>query len=163
MMFRFRPLCLISVAGLLVLFACDPLAREANINQNKYIDDYLTKQYADHTVYRDGSICRVVLQEGASGAPVIERGDSASFYYAAFIFDQKGPSTQFALDSATFRIGSGDLVPGLDKGLPGTRLGEEVLIVFPAEDGYGTRQTGLVPENSALLFDIIVTAIKKNP
>ena len=60
------------------------------------------------------------------------------------------------------RVGSGDLIRGLERGLPGARLGEEALILFSADDGYGSQALGLVPENSALLFDVGVAGIKKN-
>ena len=51
-------------------------------------------------------------------------------------------------------------VSGLE---PGARLGEEALILFSADDGYGSQPVGLVPANTALLFDVGVALIKKNP
>ena len=68
----------------------------------------------------------------------------------------------FKTDSGMFRVGSGDLIPGLDRGLVGAHLGQEALVVFSSENGYGNQQVGLVPENTALLFEVLVAAIKKN-
>lgn len=146
---------------LLFLAACDPIAREANINQDQYIDDYVTANFAANAVYREDGVCRVVITPGAASAPIVERGDSVYLYYAGFTFGQRGPETQFTLDSAMVRIGS-NLIRGLEKGLPGAKLGEEALILFSADDGYGSSPVGLVPENTALLFDVIIADIKKN-
>ena len=60
------------------------------------------------------------------------------------------------------RVGKGDLITGLDRGLLGARLGEESLILFPSQLGYGKQAVGLVPENTALMFDLLVARIKKN-
>ena len=143
--------------------SCASEVREANINQDKSIDDFISSKYADYTVYHNGGTSRIVLVEGPEGAPVIEKGDSVYLYYAGYIFGNSGPTKQFVLDSGMFLAGAGKLIKGLEDGLPGARLGEESLIVFSADDGYGTTSVGLVPENSALLFDIGVAAIKKNP
>ncbi len=146
---------------LLLLAACDPAAREANVNQDKYIDDYITAKFPDNTVYREDGVCRVVITPGPASAPVVERGDSVYLYYAGYTFGQNGPEVQFTLDSTKVRIGS-DLIRGLEKGLPGALLGEESLVIFSADDGYGSSQVGLVPENTALMFDVIIADIKKN-
>ena len=148
--------------ALLTVLACQSEVREANINQDKYIDDYISSHYAESTVYRNGGAVRIVLVDTLKGVPVIEAGDSVYLFYAGYTFGQKGPETQFVLDSAMIRFGSGDLVRGLEKGLEGARLGEESLIIFSADDGYGSQAVGLVPENSALLFDVGVAWIKKN-
>ena len=161
-MSRFRLFLSIALAALPAL-SCESEVREAIINQEKYIDNYISTQYPDNEIYRDGSVSRIVLSAGAPGAPVIEKGDSVYFYYAGFLFSQNGPYSQFVLDSAMVRVGSGDLIRGLDMGLAGARLGEEALILFTSQYGYGTDAVGLVPENTALLFDVAVAAIKKKP
>jgi len=150
------------VMALLPVLACESEVREANINQDQYIDDYVTRKHADYPVFHNEGSTRVVLTEGPQGAPVIEKGDSVYLYYAGFLFEQSGPGAQFVLDSGMVRVGSGDLIRGLERGLPGARLGEEALILFSADDGYGSQALGLVPENSALLFDVGVAGIKKN-
>ena len=61
-----------------------------------------------------------------------------------------------------FRVGTGDLIPGLDRGLVGAHLGERRLIIFTSKYGYGENAVGLVDENTALLFEVLVAAIKKD-
>lgn len=149
--------------ALLPVLACESEVRETNVNQDKYIDSYINDNYAENTVYHNGGSSRVVLIEGPQGAPVIEKGDSVYLYYAGYTFSQRGPETCFVIDSGMVRVGSGDLIRGLEEGLPGARQGEEALVLFSADDGYGTHPVGLVPANTALLFDVGVAMIKKNP
>ena len=141
--------------------SCQTLAREANVNQDKWISDYIENNFSENQIFRDGGVTRIVLSEGPQGAPVVEKGDSVYIFYAGFTFAQNGPAAQFVLDSAMVRVGSGDLIKGLDHGLPGARQGEEAIILFSADDGYGSEALGLIPENTALLFDVGVGYVKK--
>ena len=158
---KLRPILLLAVS-LLPLLSCQSEVREAIFNQDKYIDDFISKNYADSTVYRNGGVARIVLVDTLRGAPAVEAGDSVYLFYAGHLFGQQGPGALFVRDSGMVRIGSGDLIKGLEKGLLGARLGEESLIVFSADNGYGNQAVGLVPENTALLFNVGVAWIKKN-
>lgn len=155
-----RSIFLLILAPILVM-SCQTLAREANVNQDKWIGDYIENNFSENEIFRNGGVTRIVLSEGPQGAPVVEKGDSVYIFYAGYIFVQNGPTTQFVLDSAMVRVGHGDLIKGLELGLPGARQGEEAMIIFSADDGYGTTQLGLVPENTALLFDVGVASVKK--
>ena len=154
-------ICLCLVAALLLALSCESEVREININQNKYIDDYVTAKYSDKEIVRYEGVVRVVLADNLAVQTVIEPGDSAYLYLAGYIFGKNGPESQFTLDSGMVRVGKGDLITGLDRGLIGARLGQESLIFFPAQLGYGKKALGLVPENSALMFDLVVAGIKK--
>jgi len=154
--------CMCLAAVLLLSCSCESEVREANINQNKYIDDFITKRYADKEIVRYEGVVRVVLVDSLAGPAAIEPGDSAYLYLAGYIFGKDGPESRFTVDSGMVRVGKGDLIAGLDRGLIGARLGEESLIIFPSRFGYGKKTVGLVPENSALLFNLLVAGIKKN-
>ena len=162
MMYRRLLILLTALAAAFAAVSCETEVREAIINQDKWIDDYLQANFADREVVRDRGISRVVLVDTLVGVPAIEKGDSTYLYLAGYTFGQGGPGNRFALDSGMFRVGNGDLIQGLDRGLIGAHLGQEAIIVFSSENGYGNQQVGLVPENTALLFDVLVAAIKKN-
>jgi len=155
-------ICLCLVAVLLLSLSCESEVREININQNKYIDDYVTAHYSDKEIVRYEGVVRVVLADNLITQTVIEPGDSAFLYLIGYIFDKNGPESRFTVDSSMVRVGKGDLITGLDRGLIGARLGQESLIFFPAHLGYGKKALGLVPENSALMFNLLVSEIKKN-
>lgn len=153
---------LLLAAALLTTLSCESEVREANINQNKYIDDYIQLRYSDNEIVRNDGVVRVILVDTLKSVPAIEPGDSAFLFIAGYTFGQNGPVNEFMLDTATVRIGKGDLIVGLDKGLVGAHLGEESLILFPSKYGYGRNTVGMVPENMALMFNVAVAAIKKN-
>ena len=153
---------LTAIAAAFAEVSCETDVREGIINQDKYIDTYIQNNFADFEVVRDRGICRVVLVDTLAGVPSIEKGDSTYLFLIGYTFGQNGPVSQFVRDSGMFRVGSGDLIPGLDRGLVGAHLGQEALVVFSSENGYGNQQVGLVPENTALLFEVLVAAIKKN-
>jgi hypothetical protein len=154
-------ICLCLAAALLT-FSCESEVREANINQNQYIDDYVNGRYSDKKIVRYEGVVRVVLEDSQATSATIEPGDSAYLYLVGYTFTKNGPDKQFTLDSGMVRVGKGDLITGLDRGLLGARLGEESLILFPSQLGYGKQAVGLVPENTALMFDLLVARIKKN-
>ncbi|MBR3292714.1 MAG: FKBP-type peptidyl-prolyl cis-trans isomerase [Bacteroidales bacterium] len=153
-------ICLCLAAALLA-YSCESEVREANINQNKYIDDYINSKYSDKEIVRYEGVVRVVLEDSQATSTVIEPGDSVYLYLAGFTFTKNGPEREFTHDSCMVRVGKGDLITGLDRGLIGARLGEESLILFPSNLGYGKHAVGLVPENTALMFDLLVARIKK--
>ena len=155
-------LWLFLAVSLLPVLACESEVREANINQNKYIDDYIQQQFSDNQIVRNDGVVRIILTDTLVGAPAIEPGDSAFLYLAGYTFGKGGPGNQFLLDTATVRVGKGDLIVGLDKGLVGAHLGEESILLFPSQFGYGRSTVGMVPENTALMFSFAVAAIKKN-
>jgi FKBP-type peptidyl-prolyl cis-trans isomerase 2 len=159
LMFR---LCLCLAAALTLALSCESEVREANINQNEYIDKYIQREFSDKEIVRYEGVVRVVLANNLPVTTAIESGDSASLCLIGYTFGQSGPESQFTVDSITVRVGKGDLITGLDRGLIGARLGQESLILFPAQFGYGKQPVGLVPKNTALMFDVLVTAIKKN-
>lgn len=154
---------LILLSAALLAASCQSEVQEANISQEKAIDTYVKSNFADKTVeYVDG-ITRVVLDDYLSGTgTVAEKGDSLYIYFAGYTFENGAPASCFVLDSAMVMAGGSSLIRGLSRGLPGTRVGQEVLLLFSSQYGYGKDPVGLVPENTALAFDVAVARVIKN-
>lgn len=54
-----------------------------------------------------------------------------------------------------FRLGTGEVIQGLEKGVEGMRVGGEREITIPPELGYGKKGSGnVVPPNSTLVFSV---------
>jgi FK506-binding nuclear protein len=53
-----------------------------------------------------------------------------------------------------FRLGTGEVIKGLDKGLEGMKVGGERIITIPPKLGYGKKGSGKIPGNSTLCFDV---------
>ena len=103
------------------------------------------------------NVCGFDNKHIAKALNIAGLNDTLSFYHVG-----SGGSFDIVRDSGMFRVGTGDLIPGLDRGLVGAHLGERRLIIFTSKYGYGENAVGLVDENTALLFEVLVAAIKKD-
>lgn len=154
---------LILLTAVLLAASCQSEVKEANINQDKAIDDYVKAHFDEDKVTHVDGITRVLIQDlAAPTAPAAEKGDSLHIYFAGYTFTDGAPSACFAYDSCTVQVGKGHLIRGLDLGLIGVKPMQEVVLLFSSQYGYGTDKVGLVPENTALFFDVAVDRITKN-
>lgn len=130
-----------------------------------------------HDVIYNGGSSRVILKDGTG--PGLSAGGTVSFYYTGYVFQgnissgnifatndqttaaENGWSvTDPSYEISTVTLGGDDgLVPGLHSGLEGVRAGEICYIVFSGQYGFGKRQVGTVPGNSALLYHIRVESV----
>jgi len=59
-----------------------------------------------------------------------------------------------------FTLGSGQVIPGFDKGVLGMKIGGKRVITVPPSEGYGENQVGPIPANSTLVFEIELISVK---
>jgi FKBP-type peptidyl-prolyl cis-trans isomerase 2 len=108
-----------------------------------------------------------------------EAGDSLVFDYAAYVF-QSGKGMFFATSLPDLAesmgvsrdpgeyvpqeivLGRDKIVSGLEKGLSGVKEGEHCYVIFSARHGFGNTHTGVVPELSALMYEVWVKRVKKD-
>ena len=161
-------------------------------NQEDKIDQYITKNmYVTRTteegstttdtlrVVYNGGANRLVTKEG-SGEELREDG-TIEFYYAGYVFSgSKSASNLFITNheatataagweltdsdwsSYRIRMHEAKLLEGLKKGLTGVKSGEECQILFSGKYGFGNKEFGIIPANSALLYEIWVEAISND-
>ena len=58
----------------------------------------------------------------------------------------------------SFRLGIGQVIPGIDQGVVGMRVGGRRRIVVPPDLGFGAQGTDSVPGNATLLFEVELVA-----
>jgi len=164
------------------LFSCSKeKVKEKYSTQETNIETFVSKQLAqDETrtaVYNDGSV-RIILKEG-SGEELAKDG-TISFYYAGYVFSGTSinNSDMFATNSKelaesvkwnlsdttafeikTVTLSDGNMVKGLRNGLLGVKGGEECYILFSGEYGFGDKQLGTIPANSALAYHVWVESL----
>lgn len=176
----------ISGALLLVLLcACSKEEEKTTFSaQESRIESYVNSELKAHEEYsmtNNGGSVRIVMREGSGEA--LEKNGVISFHYAAYIFTGSSisPSNLFATndeDSAiaakwetsnpeqfkilTLNLAETDLVEGLANGLTGVKGGEECMILFSGKHGFGKKQLGTIPANSALAYHIWVESVSNN-
>ncbi len=96
------------------------------------------------------------LIKGA-GAPV-EAGQAVTVNYSGWLWDGTPFDSSWGATKFTTTIGAGQVIQGWDQGLVGQTVGSQVLLVVPAELGYGDRETGSIPAGSTLVFVVDILA-----
>ena len=107
------------------------------------------------------------VEEG-EGA-LVENGWLLAAAYTGWLYDPAAPdnrglefgsATEEAPDS--FRLGVGQVIPGIDRGVAGMRVGGLRRIVIPPDLGFGPEGTNFgttaVPGNATLLFELELVA-----
>ena len=122
-------------------------------------------------VYRGGS-SRLVIQEGIGEE--LKADGTVSIYYAGYTFNSskgslfvtnhKETGEQWGLTDPDYspyliHMGSTDLIEGLRQGLIGVKAGEICQILFTGKYAYGQKPLGIIPANSAIMFEIWVEAV----
>lgn len=169
--------------------SCVKEKREATYNaQESKIDQYITNNmYVQSSEngesrtdtlrveYRGGS-CRLVTTEGAGEE--LKADGTVTFYYAGYTFSgNKSYSNMFATNRQetataakweltdpdyelyTIDMGDTDIIEGLRQGLIGVKSGEVCQILFSGKYAFGKKPLGIVPANSALLYEIWVEGV----
>ncbi len=103
----------------------------------------------------------VMLKEG--DGETARPGDQLSVLYrgallSGKVFDEsENPNQPFVL-----RLGRGLVIQGWDQGLQLMKRGGKMLLIIPAELGYGTRGSPPeIPRNATLVFEIDLLEIKR--
>ena len=173
------------VALATLLCACPSCVKEslraALEKQEQNIETFLSNQLSAHPEYiseaKDG-VEKLIIVEG-TGEGLSEKG-SVTLFYAGYLltsanisssnlFATNSPdvasssswtlSDESAFEAVTLDLSEGDLVDGLQKGLPGVKAGEECFILFSATHGFGSKKLGTIPANSAIAYHIWVESV----
>lgn len=87
------------------------------------------------------------------------RGDQVTVRYAGALADGRA-FTAPAEPPATFKLGAGTVIAGWDRGLSGMRVGGRRQLVIAPDLGYGGEQSGVIPPNSVLVFEIELLSVR---
>ncbi len=145
---------------ILALAGCVKEDRETMIAlEIRSIDTYVeSKRSTAKEVVINSGATRLVMREGEG--ETANAGDSVFFKYAGYTFSN-GPSAIFdtnldslssklgveirerGFDSGHSKLGTGDLIKGLELGLSGSKVGEYCYILFPSSLGFGNEPVNL--------------------
>ena len=102
----------------------------------------------------------VRIQEvSLGGGPVAEKGGRVTVRYDGFL--SRGDAFQRGV-VASFELGGREVIPGLEIGVEGMRVGGRRRIRVSPHLGYGGRGVpGVVPANAVLSFDVELLAVEE--
>jgi hypothetical protein len=92
---------------------------------------------------------------------VAKNGDTVSVNYTGWLED--GTKFDSSLDRGQtfdFILGARQVITGWDEGVVGMRVNGTRLLVIPPSLGYGATESGPIPANSTLIFEVQLVAIK---
>ncbi len=89
-------------------------------------------------------------------------GRTLSVHYTLWLYDPagtngKGRQLQSSVGGSpfSFRLGTGGVISGWDRGVPGMRIGGQRRLVLPPELAYGATGNGPdIPPNTSLVFEV---------
>ncbi|MBM1219129.1 peptidylprolyl isomerase [Ponticoccus sp. SC2-23] len=64
-------------------------------------------------------------------------GDTVRIHYTGTLSDGTTFDSSQGRDPLEFTVGSGDIIPGLDKAMPGMQVGESKTVTVPCDEAYG--------------------------
>lgn len=107
------------------------------------------------TVAQDFSKVKTEDIEVGNGAEVKD-GSNVSVQYKGTLTDGTEFDSSYSRNSTPleFTVGAGQMIPGFDYGVKGMKVGGTRKITIPPELGYGDRETGSIPPNSTLIFEV---------
>jgi FKBP-type peptidyl-prolyl cis-trans isomerase 2 len=69
----------------------------------------------------------------------VKHGDTVRIHYRGTLADGTEFDSSAGRDPLEFTVGSGQIIPGLDRALPGMTVGEKKTVTIAPEDAYGAR------------------------
>ena len=92
-----------------------------------------------------------------------QSGDTIFVHYTGWLASgKKFDSSRDRGTPFSFRLGSGQVIQGWDRGLIGMQVGGVRRLTIPPDQGYGNRDVGggLIQPNSTLIFEVELLSIE---
>jgi len=71
-----------------------------------------------------------------------KQGDTVRIHYTGTLSDGTTFDSSEGRDPLEFTVGSGQIIPGLDKAIPGMTVGDKKTVEVPCAEAYGEREPG---------------------
>jgi FKBP-type peptidyl-prolyl cis-trans isomerase FkpA len=99
-------------------------------------------------------------QQLGDGAEAVA-GKTISVHYAGRLITGKEFDSSFRRNEPfRFRLGAGQVIKGWDLGFAGMKVGGKRQLTIAPELGYGSRDMGVIPPNSTLVFDVELLGVE---
>jgi len=115
--------------------------------------------FSDYEKYKDEKSALYADIKKGDGKEVAVK-NKVSIYYKGYllngeVFDNQWPAKEGDTPKPfVFEIGTNTIIPGLQQGLVGMKVGGKRLIIVPPAVGYGEKGQGSIPPDSVLVFEV---------
>lgn len=117
-----------------------------------------TPSFAQYDKYRDSPNALFgEIQQGNGAALAV--GQKANIYYKVWLtngalVDQSPVTANGQRQPFGFTLGAHQVIPGLEQGVVGMKVGGKRLVIVPPAVGYGAQGQGNIPANAVLIFEV---------
>lgn len=120
---------------------------------DKEITDYIAKNNLKAQKTASG-LYYVITEPGTGTQPTAESNVTVAYkgYFTnGTVFDQSGPEG--------ISFGLNQVIKGWTEGIPFLKAGGSGILLIPSQIGYGSNDTGPIPANSVLVFDVKLISV----
>lgn len=112
---------------------------------------------------KTGAVNELKIEDTKVGEGVeAKAGDFVRVHYTGTLENgKKFDSSRDRHDAFEFQLGAGEVIKGWDQGVAGMKVGGTRKLTIPPKLGYGSRDMGVIPPDSVLLFDVELVEIVK--
>lgn len=117
----------------------------------------------NQTEKQTGAVNELKIEDTKVGEGVeAKAGDFVRVHYTGTLESgKKFDSSRDRYEPFEFQLGAGEVIKGWDQGVAGMKVGGTRKLTIPPKLGYGSRDMGVIPPNSILLFDVELVEIVK--
>ncbi|NKB71399.1 MAG: FKBP-type peptidyl-prolyl cis-trans isomerase [Candidatus Latescibacteria bacterium] len=147
---------------LILLAACSsnsPTDPFANCNAGKLTAQAQPGLTVGDTLFTRSNLGVILLKAGGGCAP--RQGDLVEVHYTGTLLNgEKFDSSRDRNEPFSFALGTGRVIAGWDEGIALLQVGDQARLIVPPQLGYGSRDLGVIPPNSTLIFDVELLRIR---
>jgi len=145
-----------------------PIAEQDQASNHNARINPTTKTVTSKSLTRQRSLPGgIILQDILHGiGPTARTGRKVAIHYKG-TFPETGKvfdKNQTKGKPLVFRVGTGEVIQGLERGIEGMKVGGERVITIPPKFGYGKmgQPEGGIPKNARLCFDVTLVSVGGN-
>nr|WP_315487673.1 FKBP-type peptidyl-prolyl cis-trans isomerase [uncultured Undibacterium sp.] len=109
-----------------------------------------------------------MIDEVLGGGTEARTGNAVTVHYTGWLYDVRlanlqGSKFDSSLDRGTpftFTLGAQQVIKGWDVGVAGMRVGGKRRLIIPSDMAYGSGGRGPIPDNAALVFEVLLVDVK---
>jgi FKBP-type peptidyl-prolyl cis-trans isomerase len=124
------------------------------------------QNFTEYDKYKDQKSALFGEVKAGTGTEA-KANDKVGIYYKGYltngqVFDNQWPAKPGDKPKAfEFVLGSNGIIPGLQQGIVGMKVGGTRRIIVPPSVGYGDKGQGSIPPDSVLVFDVELLTVSK--